>query len=83
MRAIIYTTEDGRLHIVRPVINTYPVRESITEAQAEQRSWNKLPANAINPRFIPESAIPTDRSERAKWEAVNGSVRVKADTPKA
>jgi hypothetical protein len=80
MRKIIYTRPDGCVSVVTPVINTYPVRESITEAQAEQRAFDKLPADAINPQFVEASAIP-DRSTRKFWKLENGAITV--DTAKA
>ena len=80
MRKIIYTRPDGGLSVVHPVINTYPKREEITEEEAEQRSWDRLPKDAINPRFVGESEIPTDRAFRNAWED-NGGVKV--NMPKA
>ena len=68
MRKIIYTRPDGGISIVCPIINNYPIPEDITEAQAEQRAWEKLPADAINPRFVSEINIPTDRIFREAWE---------------
>lgn len=68
MRKIVYTRPDGGVSIVTPVINTHPVRESITEAQAEQRAWKRLPKDAVNPRFVNPSEIPTDRTFRNAWK---------------
>ena len=79
MRKIIYTRPDGGLSVVGPVINTTPP-EQITEAQAEQRAWAKLPKDAINPRFVEESEVPTDRAFRNAW-VDTGTVAV--DMPKA
>ena len=67
MRRIIYTRPDGGLSVVRPIINTHPNPENITEAEAEQRAWDRLPSNAINPKFIEESAVPSDRTFRDAW----------------
>ncbi len=72
MRRIIYTRPDGGLSVVRPIINTHPVRENITEAQAEQRAGDRLPPDAINPQYIEESEIPSDRTFRDAWKA-NGA----------
>ena len=67
MRKIIFTNLDGGLIIVSPVINTFGEAEGFTEEQAEQRAWSKLPVDAINPRFVVESEIPTDRTFRDAW----------------
>lgn len=74
MRKIIHTRPDGGLSVVTPVVNTYPVREAITEAEAEKRAWDKLPADAINPQFVEASAIPADRTFRNAWKHEGGSV---------
>lgn len=80
MRKIVYTRPDGGISIVTPIINSYPVREEITEAEAEQRAWAKLPADAIGPRFVDDGGIPLDRTFRNAWED-NGGVKV--NMPKA
>ena len=73
MRKIIFTNTDGGLSIVHPVCNT--VGETLTtDAEIEQRSWNKLPVDAVNPVFIDESAIPTDRTFRDAWEHGENSI---------
>lgn len=74
MRKIIFTRPDGGLSVVTPVINSYPQREDITEAEAEQRAWNKLPADAINPQWVTADAIPADRSFRNAWKDGGGKV---------
>lgn len=81
MRKIIFTAPDGRLCVVHPVINTHPRPENITEAQAEQRAWDKLPPDAINPQFVDEAAIPSDRTFRNAW--THGGTAVTIDMPKA
>jgi hypothetical protein len=81
MRRIVYTMPDGHIEICHPTINTFPIREAITEAEAEQRAMTKdIPAVAINPRFIESSEIPVDRIFRNAWED-NGGVKV--NMPKA
>lgn len=74
MRRIIFTRPDGGLSVVTPVINTHPVREQITAAQAEARAWGRLPANAINPQWVSADRVPADRTFRAAWTAGLGSV---------
>ena len=74
MRKIIYTRPDGGLSVVHPVINTHPRREGITETEAEQRAWNKLPKDAINPRWIDVAEIPTDRTFRNAWKDAAGRI---------
>lgn len=83
MRYILYTRPDGGLTVRRPVINTHPQRENITEAEAEQRAWDKLPPDAINPEFIEGHDIKLDRTLfRDAWEKDgNGGIRV--NMPKA
>jgi predicted metalloendopeptidase len=71
MRKIIYTNLNGRLCIVHPIRNT--IGETLaTDAEIEQRAWDRLPAEAINPQWVDESAIPFDRTFRNAWKA-NGS----------
>lgn len=67
MRKIIYTLVDGGVAVVHPVINTIGEVEGFTEADAEQRAWDSLPADAINPKFIDADAIPADRTFRDAW----------------
>ena len=75
MKKIIYTRPDGGLSVVTPVINTYPVREDITENQALDRAMKKLPADALNVRVVDEADIPTDRTFRNAWkDAGSGAV---------
>ena len=67
-RKIIYTRPDGGVSIVHPVRNT--VGETLTtDAEIEQRAWDKLPAYAITPRYIEVSEIPADRTFRDAWKA--------------
>lgn len=63
MRKIIYTRADGGMSVVHPVINN---NETMTETEAEQRAFDKLPLDAINPHFI--DSIPSDRTFRNAWE---------------
>ena len=80
MRQIVFTRPDGGLSVVHPVINTMGEVAGFTEVQAEQRAFAKLPANAINPKFIETADIPVDRTFRNAWED-NGSINV--NMPKA
>ena len=73
MKKIIYTNSDGALCIVHPCCNTYG-ETLTTDAEIEQRAWNKLPVDAINPVFVDESVIPTDRTFRNAWEHGGDSV---------
>ena len=67
MRKIIYTRPDGGLCVVHPVINTLGEPDNFTDADAEQRAWDKLPKDAINPAFVEAEAIPADRAFREAW----------------
>ena len=73
MKKIIYTNSDGILCVVHPCRNT--IGETLTtDSEIEQRAWNKLPVDAINPVFVDESVIPTDRTFRNAWEHGGDSV---------
>lgn len=81
MKRIIFTRPDGGLTVVVPNINTFPERENITEDEALQRAWKKdVPADAINPQIVEESAIPADRIFRNAWKA--GVSRIEHDMEK-
>ena len=68
MRRIVFTRPDGGVSIVHPVRNT--VGETLTtDAEIEHRAWDKLPADAITPRYIEASEIPADRTFRDAWRA--------------
>jgi hypothetical protein len=67
MRKIIFTRPDGGVSVVTPVINTFGEEEGFTETQAEQRAWDKLPTDAINPRWCAANEIPGDRDFRGAW----------------
>jgi len=75
VRKIIYTSPDGGVSVVHPVLNTLG-DEGMTEAQAEQRAWDRLPVEAIDPQFVDAAAVPTDRSKRRAWRRSGGSVFV-------
>jgi len=73
MQKIIYMRADGSVSVVHPVRNT--MGETLTtDAEIEQRAWAKLPTDAINPRFVDASAIPTDRTFRDAWVASGQSI---------
>ena len=73
MRKIIFTRPDGGLSVVHPSRNT--IGETLTtDAEIEQRAWDKLPVDAISPMFVDESAIPTDRTFRNAWEHNGDSI---------
>ena len=74
MRKIIFTRPDGGVTVVYPVINITEISAGFTEADAEQRAWNKLPTDAINPKFVNASDIPTDRTFRNAWEHSGNSI---------
>ena len=80
MRKIIFTRPDGGLSVVHPVRNTYLTPEELDDAQIEQRAWDKLPKDAINPRWADAAEIPADRAFRNAWED-SGTVSV--NMPKA
>lgn len=80
MRKIIFTRPDGGLSVVHPVINTLGEAADFTEAKAEQRAWDKLPKDAINPRWADAVEIPADRTFRDAW---NDTGIVSVNMPKA
>lgn len=79
MRSIMFSLPDGRLCIMHPVKNTFPFPEAITDAAAEERAWNTLPSEALNPTWISRDQIPGDRTFRNGWEAKDGSISFNLD----
>lgn len=65
MRVIVYTQPNGIVAVCRPCIS---IGETLTEAEAEQRAWDRLPTDAINPEFRDPSTVPTDRYFRNAWK---------------
>ena len=82
IRKIIYSRPDGGLSVVQPNRNTRGEPDGITDAEIEQRAFDKLPADAIDPHFVSEAEVPTDRSYRDSWEA-DGATKIKHNMPKA
>ena len=82
MKVILYTAPGGNLCVVRPIINTHtlvdgqvmPVPETLTEDEAVQRAWDKLPADAVDAQIVEEAAIPADRTFRDAWTAGAGRI---------
>lgn len=68
MRKIIYERPDGGVSIVHPAFNIDETK-GWTDADSEQRAFDKLPADALNPRFIEAVEIPPDRTFRNAWKA--------------
>ena len=62
MRKIIYSRPDGRLCVTTP------------GAGKDQRAWDKLPPDAINPQWVDEKDIPTDRTFRNAWKATGAAI---------
>lgn len=80
IRKIIFTRPDGGVSVTNPVRNTSG--ETLqTDAEIEQRAWNQIPVDAINPQFVDGSVIPTDRTFRNAW--VQSGAVVNVDLPKA
>ena len=66
MKRIIYTRKrDGGVSVVTPNIN---IDEPITEEEALQRAFDKLPSSAINPQIVEANTISSDRTFRNAWE---------------
>ena len=65
MKRIIYTRLDGGVSVVTPNINT---NEILTEEEALQRAFDKLPSGAINPQIVEANTISSDRTFRNAWE---------------
>ena len=80
MRKIIFTRPDGGVSVVTPVINTFGEEEGFTETQAEQRAWDKLPTDAINPRWCAANEVTADRTFRDAWGDIG---KVSVNMPKA
>lgn len=83
-KRIVYTNPGGGITVVTPVINTHALDETtgelvvwpeaIREDEAIERAMRKLPADAIDPRIVDASEIPTDRTFRNAWIAAEGKV---------
>lgn len=66
MKRIIYTRKgDGGVSVVIPNINP---NETLTEEEALQRAFDKLPSSAINPQIVEANTISSDRTFRNAWE---------------
>jgi len=81
MRKIIFSRSDGGLSVVHPVRNSYPNPETLSDDEIEKRAWAKLPADAIDPQWVEEADIPTDRTFRDAW--AHGGTSVNVDMTKA
>ena len=82
MKKIIYTNSDGSLAVVHPIRNT--IGETLTtDTEIEQRAWDSLPKDAINPVFVDESVIPEDRTFRDSWEHGGNSIIVNINKAKS
>lgn len=68
MKAIVYSL-GGQRYVTCPVINTFPVREEITEEQAFQRAFAKLPPGALVIATPDVADIPKERAARDAWKA--------------
>jgi hypothetical protein len=66
MRKIVFSRPDGGITVVHPVRNSNET--TLLDAEIEQRSWDKLPLDAINPQFVNEEKIPKDRTFRDAWK---------------
>lgn len=53
----------------------------LTDAEIEQRAWDKLPADAISPRFADARELPADRAFRDAW--VDTGAAIEHDLEKA
>jgi hypothetical protein len=73
MKKIIYN-KDGRLFVIHPIRNTYPVIEKLTDDQVLKRAMKDVPSGAKDVQVVEESAIPTDRTFRAAWVSTPGLV---------
>ena len=69
MRKIVYSTADGGVVVVIPVISSDDV--DMTDEMAEQRMLSRIPADAINVQLLDE--LP-DRTYRDAWVAGNGTI---------
>ena len=66
MRKIVFSRPDGGITVVHPVRNSNEA--AVSDAEIEQRSWDKLPLDAINPHFVNDDQIPKDRTFRNAWK---------------
>lgn len=76
-RRIVYTRPDGGTSIVTPCRN---VNEGhLNDDQIFQRSWEKLPEDAIEPRIVFAENVPEDRTFRNAWEHDREKIVVNMD----
>ena len=73
-RRIIYGRLDGGVSVVIPARCIDD--GNLTDEEIFQRSWNKLPDDAINPQPITIADIPPDRIFRNAWEHGGDKVNV-------
>ena len=78
MKKIMYVDSEGNTCVVHPVIN---IDEQITDDEAFERAYKKLPANALNIQVVEPDVVPKDRAFRNAWKLENKSITV--DIPKA
>lgn len=85
MKKIIYSRKDGGVSIVHPASKAAleRVMGELTDDQYTHIVWMKsVPQDAINPQFIDEKDIPSDREFRNAWKR-NEFNRITVDFEKA
>lgn len=80
MQKIVYTMPDGTMQVAEPRRNDKG-ETLVTDAAIEMRAWERIPAGAINPRFIDEKELTEDRYFRDAWFDAGAAIRT--DRPKA
>lgn len=83
---IIYTNKDGSVSVIHPI----PKKQievhlgQLTQTQYEKLVWERsVPADAINPRKVEDSDIPTSREFREAWVDVTPEAKVDVCCEKA
>lgn len=79
MKKIVYTrSDDGGVCVITPVSkkDVERVLGPLTDTQYEAHVWDRsVPADAIDPRYVDDSDIPTTREFRNAWvDVTNESI---------
>jgi hypothetical protein len=85
MKKIVYTRPDGGLSIVVPAAKEKLEQQLgvLSEAQYEKHVYDRsVPPDAINPREIEDSEIPSDREFRNAWKDDSNSIGFDLDKAK-
>lgn len=75
MKRIAYTRPDGGVSVIVPVINSYPVKENLSEDEALHRATKDIPSDATNVVVLEDEDFPKDVPQE-KWSLRDGKIVV-------